>query len=213
MKTQTRRVVKGEVEQVRGKPDWHSAATLVHRATCQRHFCEAIGDARMACGGFEVFPKRTKRISASPYGSPGDFLWVRETWAAPRRNEVVYRADDDLWEPMRWRPSIHMPAWASRLFLRVEAVRVERLCDITEADAEAELGWRTPRGAQGQTVRPGPRDAFRALWSTINGPKSWDANPWVWVVTFARVDAITEGAVARPILFSAPMVRAILGAA
>ena len=243
LKTQTRRVVKGEVEQVRGRPEWHSAATLVHRATCQRSYCEEVDDGRLACGGFEVFPPGTKHVSASPYGSPGDFLWVRETWHhcphCPTRwvayrsggwvdHHVIERSDGDM-RPLRpkcaahgWRPSIHMPRWASRISLRVEAVRVERLLAITEEDAKAE--GVTPYTSIGpDQVVPGPgfngarlgdqphRLPFADLWRSINGAESWDANPWVWVITFARVDSIPEGAKARPIPFTAPLVRAILG--
>jgi len=79
---------------------------------------------------------------------------------------------------MRWRPSIHMPQWASRITLAVEAVRVERLQDIGEADACAE-GW--PKDENGPIVW------HSALWDTINGAGSWDANPWVSVTTFRRV--------------------------
>jgi hypothetical protein len=73
----------------------------------------------------------------------------------------------------RWRPSSHMPRWASRLTLAVEAVRVERLHDIDDAGARAE--------------GVADREAYRALWCNISGAESWDANPWVWVVVFSRV--------------------------
>lgn len=85
-------------------------------------------------------------------------------------------------------PSIHMPRWASRITLEVTGVRVERLQDISEADSYAE-------GAQewaASVVRDGNKfpsicKAYRALWESINGPGSWDANPWVWVVEFRRL--------------------------
>lgn len=94
----------------------------------------------------------------------------------------------------RWRPSIHMPRWASRITLEVTGVRVERLQDISEADALAE----------GVNVHPDhhgkPRDsiyspvqAYRDLWEQINGPGSWEANPWVWVVEFKRVPPLAQG--------------------
>jgi len=73
----------------------------------------------------------------------------------------------------RWRPSIHMPRWASRLTLAVDAVRVERLHDIDDAGARAE--------------GVADREAYRVLWCDINGAESWDANPWVWVVGFSRL--------------------------
>lgn len=81
-----------------------------------------------------------------------------------------------------WTPSIHMPRWASRITLEVTSVRVERLHEISDDDARAE-------GA------PGPFDSlftprlrFERLWESINGPESWDANPWVWVVSFRKLE-------------------------
>lgn len=91
------------------------------------------------------------------------------------------------WEPgqspCRWRPSIHMPRCASRITLEIVSVRVERLQEISEADAIAE-------GVGGDvTITPCfAVDRYRELWESINGPGSWDANPWVWVVEFKRVE-------------------------
>lgn len=134
--------------------------------------------------------------------------------------------------PCRWRSSIHMPRWASRLTLEVTAVRVERLQAISKADAIAE-GVRRAYGrdvpvAMGGNVETwrhycddenwvtSARDSYRSLWESIHGAGSWDANPWVWVIEFRRLDApgpLPEGKRERPILFAAPMVRAILGGA
>lgn len=162
-----------------------------------------------------------------PFGQPGDRLWVRETWycdhfevmrgpylkpddldvsEAVDDGTLVYAADGltpyEADQPI-WKPSIHMPRWASRILLEITAVRVERLQDISDAQALAE-------GIVGVNFRPddgwpictgymvGPDDgksplettaakAFAKLWSSINGPHSWDANPWVWVVEFKRV--------------------------
>lgn len=83
----------------------------------------------------------------------------------------------------RWRPSIHMPRWASRITLEVTGVRVERLQDISEADALAEGVDSLPLDTRLAT----PRLDFSALWESINGSGSWDANPWVWVVEFRRI--------------------------
>lgn len=133
------------------------------------------------------------------YGQPGDRLWVRETWAVPHRYDHLgpsnipvlgvrthYAATEER-GGLRWRPSIHMPRWASRITLEITAVRVERLQDISEADAKAE-------GAEPylHPVHPAREqlrhvDGFQALWESINGPDSWDLNPWVWVVEFKRV--------------------------
>lgn len=94
----------------------------------------------------------------------------------------------------RWRQSIHMPRWAARILLEVIAVRVERLHDISEADARAE-GARECDPASGREVLlagPSQRGSFvlhyRDIWEQINGPGSWDANPWVWVIKFRRVE-------------------------
>lgn len=82
----------------------------------------------------------------------------------------------------RWRPSIHMPRWASRITLEITSVRVERLQDITRGDAMSE-GCPFPNMAKGED----PRKWYADLWNQINGPAAWDANPWVWVVEFRRL--------------------------
>lgn len=91
----------------------------------------------------------------------------------------------------RWRPSIHMPRWASRIDLEVTGVRVERLKDISNDDAHAEgVEWdKCPRFemATHYSALIDYVGGFRKLWQSINGPDSWDANPWVWVVEFERL--------------------------
>lgn len=140
-----------------------------------------------------------------PYGQPGDRLYVRETWADLEelsdgnfQRQAIYRADDierygdedefvDVTAAdMRWRPSIHMPRWASRILLEVVSVRVERLNDCSDADALAEGVDRTNTSISGYA-----KERYRRLWEQINGAGSWDANPWVWVVEFRRIE---EGA-------------------
>ena len=150
-----------------------------------------------------------------PYGQPGDRLWVRESWspdppdvdgwgytawAGCREGQIAgvperFRhprfcnyAADWLHGPIRWTPSIHMPRWASRITLEVTGVRVERLQDISEADAQAE-GWtRRPEvSTDPQVHKEAARDWFMDLWESINGPGSWDENPWVWVIEFRRL--------------------------
>jgi hypothetical protein len=137
---------------------------------------------------------------ASPFGAPGDRLWVRETWA-PGATRTMYRAGCNpcyLPPSGRWKPSIHMPRSASRILLEVTAVRVERLQDITEERAKAEgvraidgMKWHTlEEAAAGIPMRDHTAlDAFSALWECINGEGSWAANPWVWVIEFNRVEA------------------------
>jgi hypothetical protein len=155
-----------------------------------------------------------------PYGSVGDRLWVRETFVQGWDIEPVtdrlmqfdsegnelpkktwYRAtdshihwsDDDGWETnVPWKPSIHMPRWASRITLEVTGVRAERLQDSSEADAIAEGSYpvqvfEEKRYAyEDGTSFLNPIDAYRDLWESIDGDGSWDANPWLWVVEFKR---------------------------
>jgi hypothetical protein len=137
-------------------------------------------------------------LDACPYGEPGDRLWVRETWARFPGNDPVYRAtyDGRFGSGWKWKPSIHMPRWASRLTLEVTAVRVERLHDISESDAANE-GISCSSGHRWGLAETGvehnaPSHAFRSLWQNINGPGSWEANPWVWAVSFKRVE-VTRG--------------------
>lgn len=147
---------------------------------------------------------KTKRVLC-PYGKPGDRLWVREAHSfVPDDDEpagcsaVLYAADGNQYGKIR--PSIHMPRWASRILLEVTAVRVERLQDISEGQAQAEgaepydvSGFGTDERAlldaplmeQGSPYRNG----FALLWESINGAGSWEANPWVWVVEFRRLPA------------------------
>lgn len=148
-----------------------------------------------------------------PFGAVGDRLWVRETWQGPlvdydeaysmfkdptpyqKAENCVYRADGgpcpeftDADDNLRqgWRPSIHMPRWASRITLEITGVRVERLRDLSEEDAKSE-GVTPPGGG----VLPGweHRINFRELWMSIYGTDNWEANPWVWVIEFKRVEA------------------------
>lgn len=104
--------------------------------------------------------------------------------------EVFYRADGECLALQPWRPSIHMPRWASRITLEVTSVRVERLQDISEADALAE-GVNAHQDHHGRPTTSiySPVQAYRDLWEQINGPGSWDANPWVWAVDFKRLEA------------------------
>jgi hypothetical protein len=147
---------------------------------------------------------RTGEIIASPYGQPGDQLWVRESFAHQYRDnttpekrspeDVVYMADGLTPDPYAfgtWKPSIHMPRWASRITLEITRVRVERPQDISDADCVAEGCGALPSAIgcpmtsdPGETI---PRVMFRALWESINGPDSWAANPWVWAIEFRRL--------------------------
>lgn len=158
------------------------------------------------------FPRRMVWHSIEcPHGVPGDRLWVRETWRAeptPNNWRVRYRADDltrvffdrcselerasrSRWGIPMWRSPFHLYRWASRLTLELTDVRVQRLQEISEEDAEAE-GLR--RNGEGLYI--GARNspwttagaAFFSLWDALNDKRSpWASNPFCWVLTFTRV--------------------------
>lgn len=142
-----------------------------------------------------------------PYGQPGDRLWVREVWSQPTTFDpgpTFYRADyPDCVPPhfenvptadqVKWKPSIHMRRDQSRILLEVTAVRVERLNDISEADCIAEGVPRGNHATKWPNGDPGyiddvQRRNYCVLWEQINGPGSWAANPWVWVIEFRRTE-------------------------
>lgn len=138
------------------------------------------------------------RVVKPPY-QPGDVVYVRETFAQPAKHIFWYKADFKL-RNILWRPSIHMPREAARLFLLVTRVRVERLQAITEDDAEAEGAEKMYPYTDPETGKTAfllhQNGTFRAGFSQIwdNTIKSadratcgWEANPWVWVIEFERI--------------------------
>lgn len=170
---------------------------------------DADGDiALMYEEGSETAKTIGEKPFVCPYGEPGDRLWVREAHAfvpepayrcstgiyqqvnpADDYEACVYRENFDRARSFPWRPSIHMPRWASRITLEIVSVRVERLQEISEKDARAEgVNGEQEAADAGLSWHDKPRRAFRLLWQSINGADSWDANPWVWVVEFKRVD-------------------------
>lgn len=200
-KSQTRRVVK---------PSLTDSGNFLHAcnvALAHKH----IGEWRQQDGRwFGLAGYTTLAYADCPYGQIGDRLWVREAWSthanldhmAPRdiqARSVHYWADGDIQTGKR-RPGMFMPRWASRILLEVTAVRVERLQDISEADAIAEgisvhnadgtcdCGRTTYNGG-GILTRYSAVEAYRDLWESINGAGSWNASPWVWVISFKRVSS------------------------
>lgn len=139
-----------------------------------------------------------------PYGQPGDRLWVRETFADLQGTGIEHRpissgplqryafaadtkpgshGDEARKEfGVKWKPSIFMPRTASRITLDITGVRVERLQDISEADAAAE-GVSAKHTADAHYTA---REAYAVLWGQINGGGSWHLNPWVWVIEFKK---------------------------
>lgn len=192
-KTQTRRVVKPQPDTAHdGEPYWF------------------IGGYRV--WGYRPAPAVPLRAGGnplpSPYGQRGDRLWVRESFAHMYRDnaqpekrapeDVAYMADNLTPDPYvygSWKPSIHMPRWASRITLEINSVRVERLQDISEADAIAEgctqnhngYYWGGPHPVSGLKQLATAKGAYEDLWESINGPDSWAANPRVWAIEFRRL--------------------------
>lgn len=200
-KTMTRRVVKPVPSDV-----WGHGVITNTRSTKFGKFCvhmrgEFCGDVHVEC----------------PYGTPGDRLWVRETFwhrevfhadylmdyrycatepTAPGSTDAAdYHTLEGYWRKI---PSIFMPRDASRITLEVTGVRVERLLEISEQDAIAEGVERVRyaiephdagfRDYLGDVVLRSARHSFETLWVHINGRESWEANPWVWVVEFRKVE-------------------------
>lgn len=181
---------------------------------------QPIPDARFV-GGWKVVGKGGEESATcspliadkSPYGQPGDQLWVREAWRTSKvadelkpsllvgggYSPIWYEAQDELpFHPSEFgklRPSMFMPRWAGRITLEITSVRVERLQDISEADARAEgitdggcLNCGNPEPCGCAHPAPDARDSYCNLWGQINGPDSWAANPWVWVVSFRAIN-------------------------
>ncbi len=208
-KTQTRRVVKV-------MPECKCSSELKHQpkhaapyfdSYCGEKKTEANPRGMSAVWNWWTRDDRPDTLSEikCPYGQPGDQLWVREVWRCfggreyeyqQEKGSIIYRCDvnpsDDVAE---WRPSIFMPRWASRINLLIKSIRVERLNDISEADAKAEgvepfFSIHESIGRD-QTMTTGERisdcehrASFACLWDDINGDNSWQQNPWVWVVEF-----------------------------
>ncbi|HEX5935893.1 MAG TPA: hypothetical protein VFY63_17165 [Pseudorhizobium sp.] len=173
----------------------------------------SVYEMRDSGGGHIRIPagKHFEDAHFMPRIAVNDRLWVKETHAiVPRtayrmsegvqqtlrpndaHDAAVYREGWERSQPGRWRPSIHMPRWASRLTLTVTDVRIERLQDCSDDDAEAEGitrysdGWHWEANKEGFARYFGatPQQAYLGLWSIINGRDSLDANPWVVAYTF-----------------------------
>lgn len=182
-KTMTRRAVK-------------FPAGFTAESVCKIDFHSIRGPDSWAFNGTGVLNNETlKRFHKGikcPYGQPGDVLWVRESFRVssahdslpmaqvPAGDSVEYAVDRELILAGKTRPSIFMPRWASRIFLEVTAVRVERLQDISYADALRE-GF--PDG------KPGALAEFQGYWDRLAKPgQRWEDNPWAWAITFKRLE-------------------------
>ncbi len=186
-KTQTRRVIKPQPEKGRSYFGW------------------IMPERNHIAFGYE---NRIFSWHKFPYGQPGDVLWVRETFRKSDfpdyEGKYEFKANcnnpDANYNNGIWKPSIHMPKAAARIWLEITDVKVERVQDISYNDAIAEgiESWPSPihkgRTSYQDYLDPGkpgidcpcvtPYFSYFSLWSKINGTESWDANPWVWVITF-----------------------------
>lgn len=220
-KTQTRRVVKLPDRDVRNVRYWAPPSGRSQEGWADPGVnYHSYGDRGELVGN---------HIDPCPWGQPGDRLWVRETWAThwmfddvpparitrylrpeeTRPDCLYYQADDPLPEDPphkgrigRWRRSIHMPRWASRLDLLVTGIGVERLQDISSDDAIAEglqvfnedgaVLWYScsaPVEDWPTGWTDSPIEAYRRLWNALNAERGyqWVTNPWVWVIEFERI--------------------------
>ena len=184
-------------------------AILDGRKTCTRRICKDANECTVPDMDFYNADRRTyavhnfvdkehtEQLSTAERTCPictGDILYVRETWKEAPKGYYYYEdwQKDDIADVTKWNPSIHMPKEAARIWLKVTDVRVERLQEITEVQAQAEgcnsgllTGACTARGQ------------FEDLWnSTIKKSDidryGWDANPWVWVIEFERCEKQEE---------------------
>jgi hypothetical protein len=214
-KTQTRRVLKpqpmadgyyeGEVRCQNVPAGARFVATAVGGAAIRTDFAEhrfAPGDTLWVREAFipdapvddDAWSWDTAPMSGTEWVGCGRPIYaVPEKFRTP--DHVIYKADPK-WsdcENWRWRPSIHMPRWASRITLRVTAVKVERLCSISDEDVKAEGIRQTLNGSWSAVDNYPPMAAntpvggFYRLWTSISGAASWEANPWVSCISFERV--------------------------
>lgn len=155
-------------------------------------FLQMIGDE-----GYFQHTDGSEILVKCPYGKIGDILWVRETFVyRPKHDRYYHKADYMEFAPYAhrgWKPSIHMPKKACRLFLKITNIWAERLRDISEEDAIAEGIEKI--GDQWKNYIPSLGDDFQfaipsflSLWESVHGPDSWEANPWLWVIEFEKTD-------------------------
>ncbi len=215
-KTQTRRLVKSPAKNMQAA----GMEVIKYRPPGDPWYKDCVWSMRGKNGVWGDYT-HADFLALCPYGAPGDRLWVKETFGLHahldftdwhrgsirgeieddirERFAVAYRADHYDKDHAAWRPSIFMPRWASRITLEITDVRVQRLRDISEADAIAEgveassppdlLRYRDylPEKEAIRSSWTYARDSFLSLWESINGTASLAADPWVWALTFKRV--------------------------
>ena len=208
-KTQTRRVVKGIPSDAKevfwwapegdiARPGWADPGVYYRNPRGLHTICPPwrVGEKLWVR---ETWCHKADDNGMTVYNAEGNWDASCVWYAA---DEIDVRAvDGDGWgetntdgtERSPWRPSIHMPRWASRITLEVTGVRAERVQEIDDRDADAEgttchYACEPPTANRDGTHRCNPINDFRRLWDSINAARGygWDANPWVWVISFKR---------------------------
>ena len=222
-KTQTRRIIQSPAKNMQAR----GHECISYRAPGDQWYQDYVFSMRDRSGVWQDY-KHEQFLAKCPFGAVGDRLWVREAFRVHSRATdvatLVYKASEQQsWTQQtyrvpiekcnkpavvdKWTPSIHMPRWASRITLEITGVRVERLQNISDADACAEgirQGVRrTDDSAGNEHVYCNylaanlndacewferPADSFISLWQSIYGAESWQHSPWVWVIEFKRVE-------------------------
>ncbi|MFV9668317.1 hypothetical protein ACNY68_04885 [Pantoea sp. KXB25] len=201
-KTQTRRIIQSPAKNMQAR----GHECISYRAPGDQWYQDYVFSMRDRSGVWQDY-KHEQFLAKCPFGAAGDRLWVREAFRVMGRAtdvaRLMYKARErnSFTESTRtvpinkcnkqssynWTPSIHMPRWASRITLEITGVRVERLQDISDSDAKSEGCW-YGRGGGEPDFAVNPSDHFPTLWASIYGEESWQANPWVWVIEFKRVE-------------------------
>jgi hypothetical protein len=177
LKTQTRRIVKVGI---------NPKATIIETSTLWPDQGDWIAKFEYSPGGsFEA-----TNIFKCPYGKVGDLLWVRETWREPD-GQFIYKSNHWNADTKRWKPCIHMPKAASRVWLKNTNITAERVQQISDEDCQKEgvvfdpgSGYYFVRGTD--IIAQSYYEGFQKLWIKVNGIESWESNPWVWVVDFEK---------------------------
>lgn len=202
-KTQTRRA-KGLEKLNENSDDWILEDTWLTQCTDKIALFVFKRKDPKTCLENESFVN----IDTFPYGNIGDIIWVRECYCIWDDGTFKYKTQStcdtygwrdtmiDKW--IKWKPSIHMPKAACKLFLRIKDLRVERLKDISKEDALAEGVKEIEKDEayfdymKGAGTYAGPIGSFFSLWESINGAESVMENPWVWVIEFECVEKPTN---------------------
>lgn len=195
-KTQTRRIIK---------PQPHDDCGVIHVGKFHPEQFSDDGEYYPGKPHYGAYSDDGEWGCKCPYGQPGDRLWVRETWADVRRmgfdrdlfpTGAAYKSDCEGQDSLdvaadygvKWKPSIHLPRWASRITLEIDEIRVERLNDISEEDAIAEGFDSSTLGTGAASFTGHARYWYKQLWNSIHGPVLWTLNPWVFVLKFRRIN-------------------------